>query len=165
MRGAPVGISIPFNASPSPRSSPRYMVQYVCVCGCVCVYVSVSVRVTCVSMCKKGSCCQGAVGRWLRLLLSLLFIYHRPPQPQLELEGERDMGALDESLRLLSTEVRFSGDDERRGITAGHAEAWEVELALGSGDVWRFWKDLYISLHRCADIVYVGDMTVLIWSW
>lgn len=95
------------------------------------------------------------IGTWLRLLLLLLllFIYDRPPQPQLELEGERDIGVLDESLRLLSTEVRFSGDGERPGITAGHAVAWEVELALDSGDGWRFWKDLYISLHRCADIV------------
>lgn len=40
----------------------------------------------------------------------------------------------------------MSGDGDRRGITVGQDEAGELELELelelGSGDVWRFWKDL-----------------------
>ncbi|KAI0156857.1 hypothetical protein GGR57DRAFT_462522 [Xylariaceae sp. FL1272] len=88
---------------------------------------------------------------------------YRPLQVQLEPEDVRDIGTeVDESLRSLSMD-RFSGDGERR---VGKMVVGGRGIEASSGEAWRFWNDLYISLHKCADIVYVGDIfSVVLIAW
>ncbi|KAK5632134.1 hypothetical protein RRF57_007848 [Xylaria bambusicola] len=72
----------------------------------------------------------------------VVMFFQRLLQLQLELDEERDIGELgvdNESLRSLSTELRFSGDGERRLIIGDVHDDIVWELGLGSGEVWRFW--------------------------
>lgn len=81
------------------------------------------------------------------------------PQRQLEAEEDRDMGEEgDESLRSLSME-RFSGEGERRDGSMGDVVALEGS-GRGPCRAWR--HEVVICLHKCADIVYVGDMLMVV---
>lgn len=64
----------------------------------------------------------------------------------------------DESLRSLSIE-RFSGEGERRDGNMAVVVAFEGS-GRGPCRAWR--HDVVICLHKCADIVYVGDMLMVI---